>query len=67
MYGIDIMYFDVCMCKGIDCPLKDKCLRYNAKPSKLQTYFTEIQYQNGKCEYFVDYKNIEDKLNKKRE
>lgn len=67
MYGIDFMDFDIYMCKGIDCPLKDKCLRYNAKPSKLQTYFTEIQYQNGKCEYFVDYKNIEDKLNKKRE
>ena len=56
MYEIDFMDFDICMCKGIECPLKDKYLRYKAKSSKLQTYFTEKQYQDGKCEYFVEHK-----------
>ena len=55
MYEIDFMDFDICMCKGTECPLKNKCLRYNARPGKLQSYFTGIQYQNGKCEYFVDH------------
>lgn len=49
---------DICICKGNECLLIDKCLRYRAKPSKLQTYFTEIQYRDGKCEYFVDYKKV---------
>ena len=58
MYEVDFMDSDICMCKGINCPLKDKCLRYNAKPSKLQTYFIESQYQNGECKYFVSCKNV---------
>lgn len=49
-----VMENDICMCKGNECLLKDKCLRYKAKPSKFQTYFTEIQYKNGKCEFFVN-------------
>ena len=41
------------MCEGTNCPLKEKCYRYKAVPSKYrQCYFMEIPYADGKCEYF---------------
>jgi len=30
---------DISMCRGIDCPLKDKCYRFLAPPSRWQCYF----------------------------
>ena len=62
MSGIDFMDLDICMCQGYECPLKDECLRYKAKPEKLQTYFTEVQYKNGKCEYYMTLEDIDKKL-----
>ncbi len=36
---------DITMCEGKDCPLKEKCHRFKAEPSKYrQSYFTEIPY-----------------------
>ena len=32
---------DVCMCNQRDCRDKDKCYRYNAKPSFMQSWFAE--------------------------
>ena len=43
---------DITMCKGENCPLKQTCYRYNAKPSDYQSYFMEPPVDNGKCEYF---------------
>ena len=49
---------DISMCVGLNCPLKEKCYRYTAKVSKFwQSYFTEVPYKDGKCEYFWDNKD----------
>jgi hypothetical protein len=41
---------DVTMCEGIDCPIRNKCYRYTAKPSEYwQAYFTEPPIKDGKC------------------
>ena len=45
---------DITMCKGGDCPLKEKCYRFTAKPSEwAQVYFIEIPYNKNtkKCEH----------------
>ncbi len=44
---------DIAMCKGEGCPLKQQCYRYRAIPSDWrQSYFAEVPYIEGKCEYF---------------
>ena len=62
MYELELMDLDICMCQGYKCPLKDECLRYKSKPEKLQTYFTEILYKNGKCKYYITREDIDKKL-----
>lgn len=49
---------DICMCMLKECPLKEECRRYTEQEKLLQSYFTEMQYHNGKCEYFVEHKKI---------
>ena len=47
---------DISMCEGGECPHKEKCYRYKAKPSEYQqTFFDEVPYKNGKCEHFMKY------------
>lgn len=44
---------DISMCNGNDCPLKEDCYRYKAKPSKFrQSYFFTPPYKGTDCEYF---------------
>lgn len=47
---------DITMCSGMDCPLKDKCFRYSAKPHDYQSYFRkppfEIIHNRFTCNYF---------------
>jgi len=46
---------DITMCNGGDCPLKETCYRYKAKPSEFwQSYFTEIPYDEEKkeCDHY---------------
>ncbi len=43
------------MCKGIDCPLKESCYRYTAKPSEFrQSYFVNPPYSfaNKSCDMY---------------
>ena len=47
---------DITMCFGKDCPLKNDCIRYVAKPEKYQSYFEESPYNDGKCDCFRDYR-----------
>ena len=54
---------DITMCTGCDCPLKEKCYRFKAKPWAYQGYFLNPPYQEGKCEHFWEL----DKENKKSE
>ena len=49
---------DITMCEGKDCPLKDNCYRFKAKPSKYrQSYFMNEPYKNDSCEYFTEDSN----------
>ena len=43
---------DITMCLGTDCPHKETCYRYTAKPSEYQSYFMEAPIQDEKCEMY---------------
>jgi len=43
---------DISMCTGENCPLKEKCYRFKAKPSSYQAFFSDPPVTNGECEYF---------------
>ena len=41
------------MCPGTDCPQKEKCYRYTAKPCEYwQSYFIDSPIKDGKCEMY---------------
>lgn len=41
------------MCKGTNCPYKENCYRYTAKPSEYQSWFMESPIgENGKCDLY---------------
>ena len=43
---------DITLCKGNDCPLKETCYRYKAKPCEYQSYFMESPYKDGDCSHY---------------
>ena len=44
---------DITMCRGTNCPAKESCYRYTAKPSEFrQSYFMEPPIKDGKCDYY---------------
>jgi hypothetical protein len=43
---------DITMCKGTDCPQKESCYRYTAKPSDWQSYFSVPPIKDGKCDMY---------------
>ena len=43
---------DICMCVGTNCPHKESCHRFTAKPSEYQSYFMEPPIKDGKCEMY---------------
>lgn len=53
---------DITMCPGTGCPLKDKCYRYTATPSELQSIFMVPPYKHGElCAQFWDNKDYKQK------
>ena len=53
---------DVTMCSGIECPIKEKCLRYTSEPNEFrQSYFYETPLKDGICD-----KYLSDKINEKQ-
>lgn len=52
---------DVIYVRDKDCPLKNDCIRYVAKPEKYQSYFEESLYNDGKCDCYRDYKEYDEK------
>lgn len=55
---------DISMCANKDCPLKENCYRFTAKPSEYQSYAEfQIDDESGECSGFWDnfrYKKEED-------
>ena len=47
---------DITKCKGTNCPLKEGCYRFLAMESLRQSYFTDVPFKDGKCEYYWKYK-----------
>jgi hypothetical protein len=43
---------DITMCLGTDCPYKETCYRYTAKPSDWQSYFSVPPIKDGKCDMY---------------
>ena len=44
---------DITMCKGTNCPQKETCYRFTAKPNEYrQSYFMEAPIKYGKCEMY---------------
>jgi len=43
---------DITMCPGTDCPQKEKCYRFTAKPSDYQSWFMKPPIEDGKCDYY---------------
>ena len=56
---------DITMCYGQDCPYKNQCYRYTAKPSELQSYFIDAPIKDSKCDYYCgeNAEQIRNKLN----
>jgi len=56
---------DITMCEGTNCPHKEKCYRFTAKPSEYQYYFIEPPIKDGKCDmYWGDAEVIWNQLKK---
>jgi len=55
---------DITMCPGTNCPHKESCYRFTAKPSDYQAYFIEPPIKFGKCYAYwgVDAQNVWDQL-----
>jgi hypothetical protein len=47
---------DISLCPGTDCPQKESCYRYTAKPNEYrQSYFSVAPIKDGKCDmYWVE-------------
>jgi len=46
---------DIALCVGLDCPLKENCLRFKAESNEMyQSYFTEPPVKENECEFFID-------------
>ena len=43
---------DITKCKGTGCPLKETCYRFLAMEGLRQSYFIDIPFKDGKCEYY---------------
>jgi hypothetical protein len=43
---------DISMCQDKDCPFKEGCYRYTAKPSEWQSWFSESPRKGDKCEMY---------------
>jgi len=44
---------DICMCLGTNCPYKESCYRFTAKPSEyMQSYFMNPPIKDGKCDMY---------------
>jgi hypothetical protein len=57
---------DISMCVGTNCPHKETCYRFTAKPSDYQSYFIYPPVKDGKCEMYWG-KNAESVWNQLKE
>ena len=50
---------DIAKCEGTNCPIKETCYRFKAIPNEYyQSYFMEIPFKDGKCDYYDKILNV---------
>lgn len=58
------MIFDITICEGVDCPIKDSCFRHYAhikakeSESLYVSVFLTAPYKDGKCDYYSKTKEV---------
>lgn len=51
---------DITMCKGENCPQKEKCHRFAAKKARrMQTFFRKTPVKDGECKHFWPMKDTD--------
>ena len=53
------MTYDITLCEGKDCPLKENCLRNILNEQvglDFQSYFLNPPYKGCKCDFFIEKK-----------
>ena len=51
---------DITMCHNAECPVKERCYRWAAKPHPYWQSYTVFEWDNG-CDYYIPlYKDEED-------
>lgn len=53
---------DITMCRNEECSKKEKCYRYTAIPSRIQSFFSPYPDEKG-CEYFYCNQSMKYKEN----
>jgi len=43
---------DISMCCNRDCPIREKCYRYRARPDKYWQSYAFFEYKDDKCDNF---------------
>jgi hypothetical protein len=43
---------DITMCPGTNCPFKESCYRFTAKPNEYQSYFIEPPFKGDDCKMY---------------
>jgi hypothetical protein len=43
---------DITMCPGTNCPYKESCYRFTAKPNEYQSYFIEPPFKDDDCKMY---------------
>jgi hypothetical protein len=51
--------FDITMCPGGDCPLRQRCYRYRGIPEGRQDYFGSPPFERDTCDSFWDIAKLE--------
>ena len=46
---------DIAMCEGTNCPVKEKCHRFTAKPDQYQAYFVDAPGETKDGEFTCSY------------
>lgn len=49
---------DITMCKGGNCPMKERCYRHKAREGLYQSFFTDTPWTDKGCDYFWEMKEI---------
>jgi hypothetical protein len=58
------MPYDITLCPGQNCPIKQRCYRFSAKVRGRKNFFAKVPYifNTNSCEYFIINRLDEDRI-----